>query len=104
LFEEVKPETLIADLVICSDVIEHMQNPDILMDFIQSIQSREIIFSTPERNMQAGVNDFGPPENPSHYREWDEIEFRNYVSQWFHIEEQRIFNVRSATQFILCKK
>jgi len=104
LFEETNSSTLHTDLVICSDVIEHIKNPDELMRFIQSIQSKQIIFSTPERNMQAGPADFGPPENPSHYREWSAEEFRNYVSQWFHIEEQRIFNDRSVTQVIVCKK
>lgn len=103
-FDKVDPATLQADLIICSDVIEHVKNPDDLMKFISAIQSKQIILSTPEREAVAGKNDYGPPENPSHYREWNAAEFKNYVSEYFDIEEQRIFNGKSVTQVITCKK
>jgi hypothetical protein len=103
-FDTVDPCTLKADLVICSDVIEHIKDPDTLLRFISSMQSRLIILSTPERNAIAGSNDYGPPANPSHYREWNAPEFKKYLSQWFVIEEQRIFNGPSTTQVIVCKK
>ncbi len=103
LFDETNPTTLYTDLIICSDVIEHNENPDSLIAFIRSIQSKQIIFSTPERNGIAGKKDYGPPENLSHYREWDAHEFKNYISRYFVIEEQRIFNSRSVTQVITCK-
>ena len=102
-FDKIDPATLRADLIICSDVIEHNENPDSLIAFIRAIQSKQIIFSTPERKGMAGKNDYGPPENPSHYREWDAEEFKNYISRYFVIEEQRIFNSRSVTQVITCK-
>lgn len=92
------------DSIICSDVIEHIKDPDQLIQFIRFIQSETIIFSTPEREANAGQKDYGPPENPSHFGEWNADEFRNYFSQWFHIEEQRIFNARSVTKVIVCKK
>ena len=95
---------LIADLVICSDMIEHVKEPDEVIREIQSIHSRLILISTPERIAVAGMNDFGPPENPSHYREWDHNEFKNWLGQYFDIEDQRIFNDRSITQVIVCKK
>ena len=104
LYEKINPSGLKTDLIICSDVIEHIKNPDELIGFIRSMQSQCIIFSTPERDAIAGQNDYGPPENTSHYREWNADEFRNYISQWFHIEEQRIFNARSVTQVIVAKK
>jgi SAM-dependent methyltransferase len=93
-----------ADLVICSDMIEHVKEPDEIIREIQSIHSRLILFSTPERIAVAGKYDFGPPENPSHYREWDYYEFKNWLSQYFDIEDQRIFTDRSITQVILCRK
>jgi hypothetical protein len=97
------PRNLRADLLICSDVVEHLDNPDTLMDFIAATSCRQILLSTPERDEVAGGSDFGPPENPSHYREWNVAEFRNYVSRWFDIREQRIFKDRSVTQVIVCK-
>jgi hypothetical protein len=103
-FEEANPSSLQCDLVICSDVIEHFKNPDTLMGFIRAIDCKRIILSTPERDAVAGKNDYGPPENPAHYREWNAAEFKNYVSSYFVIEEQRIFNDKSVTQVIICKK
>jgi hypothetical protein len=99
-----KASHLSADLVICSDTIEHIKAPEELVHEIQSINSRLILFSTPERTGVAGKNDYGPPENPSHYREWDADEFRNWLAGYFDIEDQRIFNDRSITQVIVCKK
>ncbi|HXB42760.1 MAG TPA: methyltransferase domain-containing protein, partial [Puia sp.] len=71
LFDETNPTTLHTDLIICSDVIEHIKNPDSLVAFIRGIHSKQIIFSTPERNGIAGKKDYGPPENLYHYREWN---------------------------------
>ncbi|HLK29514.1 MAG TPA: methyltransferase domain-containing protein [Puia sp.] len=103
-FEEADPSLLQFDVVICSDVIEHIDNPDTLLEFIKKIDCKEIILSTPEREAVAGKNDYGPPENPAHYREWNAEEFKNYISKYFVIEEQRIFNDKSVTQVIICKK
>jgi len=99
-----KPAELEADLIICSDTIEHIRNPDEIVQSILAMKSKLIIFSTPERSAVAGQNDYGPPENPSHYREWNAPEFKKWLSQWFDIEEQRIFKDRSTTQVIICKK
>jgi 2-polyprenyl-3-methyl-5-hydroxy-6-metoxy-1,4-benzoquinol methylase len=104
LFSETDPSALQADFIICSDVIEHLPDPDQAMQFLQSIQFQQLLLSTPEREAVAGPGDYGPPENTSHYREWSAAEFRKYVSGWFHITDQRIFNSRSTTQILLCKK
>ena len=102
--DHVDPESLQADMIICSDVIEHIKNPDTLLQFISSIKSRHIMISTPERDAISGSNDYGPPANPSHYREWNADEFKKYISRWFVIQEQRIFDGLSTTQVIVCKK
>jgi SAM-dependent methyltransferase len=104
LFEHVIPSQLKADVVICSDVIEHLDNPDDVLDFISEIDFQQLIISTPERDAVAGRNDFGPPENTSHYREWNAIEFKNYLRQWFVVKEQQIFNAKSVTQVVICVK
>jgi hypothetical protein len=103
-FEVTDPSKITADLVICSDVIEHIKNPDMLMDFIAAIPAKIIVISTPERDAVAGTSDYGPPANPSHFREWNAAEFSKYCSQWFIIEDQRIFNGISTTQALVCKK
>ena len=93
-----------ADLVICSDVIEHTVQPDEFMEFLNSLQFNELILSTPERNIVAGYDDYGPPENPSHFREWNTGEFKQYVSRFFEIKEHYILPDKSVTQVVICRK
>ena len=101
-FENTDPSRLRCDMVICSDVIEHVRNPDILMDFLKSINFRCLVLSTPERDSVRGAADFGPPENTSHYREWNRQEFNEYVSKWFRVEEQIISPDKSPSQILFC--
>lgn len=102
LFNTTNPANLTADLVICSDVIEHLQDPDKLLRFLSSIQFKKLLISTPERNAVAGTNDYGPPENTAHYREWNAAEFYQYVSGFFKIEKQLVLDDRSVTQVVIC--
>lgn len=102
-FEQVEPSQLQTDLIICSDVIEHVKNPDELMDFLKKIKFNSLVISTPERTSVRGIKDFGPPENPSHYREWNRQEFKDYVSKWFNIRDQIITSDKSASQMLICK-
>lgn len=93
-----------ADIIICADVIEHVKNPDELMTFLQQVRFSYLIISTPERDRIFGANDYGPPENTSHYREWNANEFRLYVDKWFAVIEQHVFDDKSITQVIVCVK
>jgi hypothetical protein len=104
LFDETDPKTLKADLIICSDVIEHLEDPDVLLDFLEDSSFTYLVLSTPERDTKLGKNDYGPPENLSHYREWNQYEFKDYVRNWFNITEQRILNDKSITQVLVCTK
>lgn len=101
-FEATDPDQLHSDLVICSDVIEHVKNPDDLMDFLKMIDLKYLVLSTPERNAVRGIKDYGPPENTSHYREWNAGEFMEYVSKWFNIQEHIISNDKSISQILFC--
>ena len=102
-FENTNPRNLCADLVICSDVIEHVKNPDGLLDFLKLINFEFLVISTPERDRVRGSHDFGLPENTSHFREWNDREFKEYVSKWFYISEQMISADKSVSQILLCK-
>ncbi|MDH3609258.1 MAG: class I SAM-dependent methyltransferase, partial [Gammaproteobacteria bacterium] len=70
------------DCVVCSDVIEHLINPDSLLKLIHSITkpSSTIIISTPERDILRGPNCLKSPHK-EHVREWNAAEFSNYISQ-----------------------
>lgn len=104
LFDDVSPQSLQTDLIVCADVIEHLSNPDDLLDFISDINFKKLVISTPERDAVAGRNDFGPPENTAHFREWNAVEFKNYLRQWFVVKEQEVFNTKSVTQVVVCEK
>ena len=80
------PETA-PDLVICSDVIEHVLHPDQLMDYISRLHAKYAVLSTPERNLLlTGAHD-GPPHNPAHVREWSFPEMSKYARDTFTVKE-----------------
>ena len=92
------------DLIICSDVIEHVTNPDALLQLIDKIDFEFLFLSTPERNMVRGWYDYGPPENVCHIREWNAKEFRQYVATHFTIVSHQITHVEDGTQLLICRK
>lgn len=67
------------DMVICSDVIEHVQDPDALLLEILRHKPRVVVLSTPARELIPGAA-LGPPRNKHHVREWTSEEFMKYVS------------------------
>jgi SAM-dependent methyltransferase len=93
-----------ADLVICSDVIEHVLNPDELMDFLVSMTRKWLIISTPDRNREYpswSRHQLGPPHTQHHIREWSFSEFRRYIEGFVEIQEHVHANPIHATQMIL---
>lgn len=92
------------DLVICSDVVEHVLNPDELMRAVTSLARKRIILSTPDRALcypKGSPHLLGPPKNPTHVREWTFQEFAEYASRFVDIEEHFISNRTQATQMIV---
>ena len=74
-------------IVISADVIEHVFDPDDMLDFIDKLNFDLFIMSTPDRDtLPWGQN--GPPHNPTHYREWNQKEFREYIGSRFSIKDQ----------------
>lgn len=65
-----------ADLVICSDVIEHLEDPHELLVRLRSLLAPGgvILLSTPDRSRLERIDPSGPPRNPRHIREWTEDE------------------------------
>ena len=93
-------EPVDCDVFIAADVIEHMENPNILLDFIKKCNPKEIILSTPDRNLRIPIVSNGPPENIYHIREWSVGEFRNYIESQFDIVKHSITNKEQCTQMI----
>lgn len=84
-------------MIICSDVIEHLVDPDILLSFLEKSNFKFLILSTPERDSvqmkQRGLLWDGPPVNEAHVREWNFEEFEQYISYKFKIIDH--FKVKS---------
>ena len=84
-------EPLKADIVICADVIEHLLNPDSLLEFINKMEPKHIIISTPDRDLLVnllGRDNNGPPHNQYHIREWNKDELHDYISRFFTVVNQ----------------
>ncbi|MDH3380268.1 MAG: class I SAM-dependent methyltransferase, partial [Gammaproteobacteria bacterium] len=70
------------DLVICSDVIEHLEDPDQLLSYIKRYcnPSTLILISTPDRDKVRGKDcNFCPQKE--HIREWNSEEYSNYLKK-----------------------
>lgn len=75
LSEDVK-----SNLIISSDVIEHLINPDLLLNYIKTKLNKDgiVILSTPERDLFRGEKcNYSP--NKHHIREWNFAEFEEYL-------------------------
>lgn len=69
-----------AELVICSDVIEHLLNPDTLLSYLKKKVTKDgyILLSTPERDVLRSKSCNNSP-NKFHIREWNYEELENYL-------------------------
>lgn len=92
------------DIIICADVIEHVQDPDALCNFIKRCNPRFAIISTPDRDLlkYRGCDD-GPPYNTCHVREWSFSEFEKYMQQHFDILRHYYPNKAQVCQGVIVK-
>jgi SAM-dependent methyltransferase len=69
------------DLLICADVIEHVENPDKVLEYLKRrlAPGGVVILSTPDRDTLRGQDCVTCP-NRFHVREWNFSELRAYLS------------------------
>ncbi len=90
------------DLLICSDVIEHFPDPEVLLGFIARCDARLLVISTPDRDALHEVFWNGPPRNPCHCREWSSEEFAQYMGSKFEILDHVLPKKKDySTQWVL---
>jgi hypothetical protein len=91
------------ELLICSDVIEHVLNPDDLLTFIERAKPKLIVISTPDRDLFEEKFHAGPPSNWCHVREWSFAEFEAYLAAKFEILEHFHSNQAQKTQCVVAR-
>lgn len=96
------PRLLQVELIIASDVIEHLLNPEDLISYLSAVNPRYIVLSTPDRNLLRVGTHNGPPRNPAHAREWSFVQFEAYIASRFQVLEHFISNSAQGTQCLLC--
>lgn len=93
------------DLIICSDVIEHVTDPDALCNLIKSVDdAKYAVISTPDRQILTDLGlqpELGPPRNTCHVREWTFAEFGEYMRSHFNVEKHFYSNQAQCTQCVV---
>lgn len=77
----ISKELLRESIIVCRNVIEHLVDPSYLLSNIKKFMDYApvCLLSTPERDLTHGQQDFGPPANPTHVREWNLKEFKELL-------------------------
>lgn len=71
-------------VVICSDVIEHLVNPENLVRTLAAfaVCAKAVILTTPDRKRVYGYDHNGAPGNPHHVREWTLSELGQWLADY----------------------
>lgn len=107
------PELPDSDIIICADVIEHLVNPDALLNWIAKFDFKYLVISTPDRDLLTHLwtdyiygpqSQSGPPVNIAHIREWSFQEFATYIIKYFDIVNHFHTEKEFWGQVIIAKK
>ncbi|MCU6666598.1 class I SAM-dependent methyltransferase [Silvania hatchlandensis] len=88
---DLEPETNSADLIVCCEVMEHLDEPDKAMRILQSLVKEHIIISVPREpiwcalNMARGkyIKDLG--NTPGHIQHWSKRSFIKFTEKYFKV-------------------
>ena len=92
---DLKPEVDAADLVVCFEVLEHLERPDDGLQVLQAIASPYLIISVPCEPFWSAMNmvrgkywrDWG--NTPGHIQNWSQSQFLALVLRYFEVLEVR---------------
>jgi hypothetical protein len=81
---DIPEEILKKSSIIMSNLIEHLVSPKhILVKLKKWMDLCPVcLISTPERDLVRGKDDFGPPTNPAHVREWNSFEMEKLLKHY----------------------
>lgn len=92
---DLQPEQDSAELIVCCEVLEHLERPEEALRVLQSIANPHLILSVPREplwsvmNMARGKYLAGLGNTPGHIQRWSQQEFVQLVSQYFDVIEMR---------------
>ncbi len=94
------------DVILAADIIEHLENPIILLNSIKEVATETtfIVISSPDRETLNNPN--GPPNNLNHVREWTKVEFIKFLHLNNFIILQAFWVTETANYkdiIVLCK-
>lgn len=93
------------DLIICADVIEHLEQPSQLLKIIKNHLNTEglVVLSTPERVILRGPLNRKSP-NIAHVREWSSRELKEYlISEGFYVSKHYLMPQKKVSKRQLIK-
>ena len=85
-----------ADLIVCCEVLEHLDDPAAGLQALQRVAEKYVILSVPREpiwcalNMLRGKYIFKLGNTPGHIQHWSRSDFIKLVSQYFDIVEVKI--------------
>lgn len=90
-----KPETDAAHLVVCCEVLEHLDRPEDALQVLQAVARPYLIISVPREPLWSALNmargkywtDWG--NTPGHLQRWSQHQFLTLVSRYFEVLEVR---------------
>ena len=82
-----------ADLVVCCEVLEHLEEPEAALEALQRVVGRHLIVSVPREPIWCGLNlargkylkSFG--NTPGHIQHWSKSGFMRLISKYFQVVE-----------------
>ncbi len=84
-----------ADLVVCCEVLEHLENPEAGLQAMQRVTRQHLIISVPQEPLWCGLNlmrgKYIPRwgNTPGHIQHWSRHGFVDLVSKYFEIIETK---------------
>jgi hypothetical protein len=90
---DLSPDEDSANLIVCCEVLEHLERPSEALKVLQTLAKPYVIFSVPREpiwrvmNMARGKYWGQLGNTPGHLQHWSKSGFMSLVSRYFHIEE-----------------
>jgi SAM-dependent methyltransferase len=95
------------DLVICTEVLEHLDNPEKAIIELMRVSEKYCLLTVPNEpffmlgNLLRGKNITTFGNDRDHIHHWSAFGFRKYISQFFHV---RIFRIVFFWTLVIGKK